>query len=132
MSQDETGRKDATGTLTPDVTAPEPADDDSLAAPDDLATADRQQFAAETAKSLPQRRGVVPNLLKRGGGGGPIVHHLEMASFSLLQSKGLINNGREMVTYSGPFQCCAPPEGSCAALIPNNKLVVRHWNDIHG
>jgi hypothetical protein len=52
----------------------------------------------------------------------------EVASFRLLMSQGLINNGRDMVRYRGPFQCLA---AGCETLVGNNKLVVRHWNEIH-
>jgi hypothetical protein len=52
----------------------------------------------------------------------------DTASFLLLLRQGLINNGREMVAYRGPFQCGIP---ECGAVILNNKLVVRHWNVVH-
>ncbi len=52
----------------------------------------------------------------------------DTASFLLLLRQGLINNGREMVAYRGPFQCGIP---ECGAVILNNKLVVRHWNEVH-
>jgi len=52
----------------------------------------------------------------------------DTASFLLLLRQGLINNGREMVAYRGPFQCGIP---ECETVILNNKLVVRHWNEVH-
>jgi len=52
----------------------------------------------------------------------------DTAAFLLLLRQGLINNGREMVAYRGPFQCGI---ADCGAVILNNKLVVRHWNIVH-
>jgi hypothetical protein len=61
------------------------------------------------------------------GGAGKSLES-DTASFLLLLRQGLINNGREMVAYRGPFQCGIP---ECEAVILNNKLVVRHWNVVH-
>jgi hypothetical protein len=81
------------------------------------------EFVAATARR-PRGGGAEPEAALPRGGGEP-----EMASFRLLQSQGLINNGREMVQYHGPFECLAE---NCDAVIPNTKLVVRHWNQVHG
>ena len=64
----------------------------------------------------PIRRPVVP------------VGEMQLASFRLLNNQGLINNGREMVAYRGPFQCRTD---GCQAVISNVKVLVRHWNVVH-
>jgi hypothetical protein len=145
--QDEKGRR-SRPVATTAGTKPEPevAEDDwDSVAPDeydeDVPAVDTSTTASPVAARKSGRK--APASGPPGGGKAPVKSgkisfadtrgaakslESDTASFLLLLRQGLINNGREMVAYRGPFQCGIP---DCGAVILNNKLVVRHWNEVH-
>jgi len=145
--QDEKGRRSRPVATTTAGTKPEPADvefaeddwDDVAPEDDDIPAVDTSTASPVAARKSGRKAPASGTL----GGKAPVksgkirfadTHgaakslESDTASFLLLLRQGLINNGREMVAYRGPFQCGIP---ECGAVILNNKLVVRHWNVVH-
>jgi len=126
--------KDRRGAAEPSAILPDNYYSDPLSANYSIETEEMAQQQDEEPLLRPAAVAGDSAHEKRAGCGAmaAMPAELEVASFRLLLSQGLINNGRQVVQYRGPFQCLGDGCQEAAVVIPNNKLVVRHWNSVHG